>query len=167
MGKESSQKERNKVPDCRNVVLRTRYQQHRQYPENKKKKSAQEYDDDKRNNMYASKILTPRFQIYTSRVNDVSAIFVENITFLFPLGVGENTRSCTIGRNRTIWWTFNKILILKTAWCSTLPDLLEEVPSIVAQKPVLQEKWNEKRMLSIFSFLWFHTRQCIYLQPLL
>jgi len=29
----------------------------------------------------------------TSKVNDVSAILVDMMTFLFPLGVGANTRS--------------------------------------------------------------------------
>lgn len=37
----------------------------------------------------------------------------------------------------------------------SLPDLLEEVPSIVAQQPDLQEKRIEKLMLSTIFFFFF------------
>ena len=41
------------------------------------------------------------FKEVTSKVNDVSAIFVDITTFLFPLGVGENTRSCNENSKET------------------------------------------------------------------
>lgn len=110
MEKELSQTERNKVPGCRSVVLRTRYQQHRQYPEGRKKNSSSGMWRKQTYQHVCLTDLTPRFQIYTSKVNDVSAIFVENITFLFPLGVGENTRSCKSRKNRTIWLKVQQIL---------------------------------------------------------
>ena len=37
----------------------------------------------------------------TSKVNDVSAIFVDITTFLFPLGVGENIRSYSDNKEYT------------------------------------------------------------------
>lgn len=42
-----------------------------------------------------------KFKDDTSKVNDVSAIFVDIMTFLFPLGVGANTRSLKKSRNNT------------------------------------------------------------------